>query len=52
MLKYIELPNGIPSADTILRVLIGIDEKELEKVLAVYAREIFGLRFRKRGYRD
>jgi len=40
--KYLELPNGIPSADTILRVLAGIDGKELERVLAVYARETFG----------
>ena len=40
--KYLELPNGIPSADTILRVLAGIDGKELEKVLAVYARGTFG----------
>ena len=40
--KYLELPNGIPSADTILRVLAGIDGKELEKALAVYARETFG----------
>ena len=35
--KYLELPNGIPSADTILRVLAGIDGKELEKALAAYA---------------
>ena len=40
--KYLKLPNGIPSADTILRVLAGIDGKELEKELAVYARETFG----------
>lgn len=31
--KYLELPNGIPSTDTILRVLAGIDGKELEKIL-------------------
>ena len=42
--KYLELPNGIPSTDTILRVLAGIDGKELEKVLADYARETFGSR--------
>jgi hypothetical protein len=29
--KYLELPNGIPSADTILRVIAGIDGKELER---------------------
>ncbi len=40
--KYLELPNWIPSADTILRVLAGIDGKELEKALAVYTRETFG----------
>ena len=40
--KYLERPNGIPSTDTILRVLAGIDGKELEKALAVYARETFG----------
>ena len=40
--KYLELPNGIPSADTILRVIAGIDGKELERALAVYAREAFG----------
>ena len=44
--KYLELPNGIPSADTILRVLAGIDGKELERVLAVYARETFGSQIR------
>ena len=42
--KYLELPNGIPSTDTILRVLAGIDGKELEKVLMDYARETFGSR--------
>ncbi|MBR1912532.1 MAG: ISAs1 family transposase, partial [Treponema sp.] len=40
--KYLELPNGIPSTDTILRVLAGIDGKELEKALAAYTRETFG----------
>lgn len=40
--KYLELPNGIPSTDTILRVLAGIDGKELERVLASYARQTFG----------
>ena len=35
--KYLELPNEILSTDTILRVLAGIDGKELEKVLANYA---------------
>jgi hypothetical protein len=42
--KYLELPNGIPSTDTILRVLAGIDGKELEKVLAFYVQETFGSR--------
>ena len=40
--KYLELPNGIPSSDTILRVLAGIDGKELEKFLVKYTREVFG----------
>lgn len=40
--KYLELPNGIPSTDKILRVLAGIDGKELEKALDAYARETFG----------
>lgn len=40
--KYLELPNGIPSTDTILRVLAGIKGEELEKALAAYAREEFG----------
>ena len=40
--KYLELTNGIPSTDTILRVLAGIYGKELEKALAAYTRETFG----------
>lgn len=40
--KYLELPNGIPSSDTILRVLAMIDTKQLEKVFINYAREAFG----------
>lgn len=39
--KYLALPNGIPSADTILRVLAGIDGRELEKILIKYTREMF-----------
>lgn len=40
--KFLELPNGIPIAGTILRVLAGIDGKEFEKAMAAYARETFG----------
>lgn len=40
--KYLELPNGISIADTILRGLAGVDGKKLEKALAAYARGIFG----------
>ena len=40
--KYLKLENGIPSSDTILRVLARIDAKQLEKVFIEYAREIFG----------
>ena len=31
--KYLELPNGIPSSDTILRVLSRLETKELENDL-------------------
>ena len=40
--KYLKLENGIPSSDTILRVLARIDAKQLEKVFIDYAREAFG----------
>ena len=40
--KYLKLENGIPSSDTILRVLARIDAKELEKVFIEYAWEAFG----------
>ena len=40
--KYLKLENGIPSSDTILRVLARIDAKQLEKVFIEYAREVFG----------
>ena len=35
--KYLKLENGIPSSDTILRVLARIDAKQLEKVFIEYA---------------
>ena len=34
--KYLKLENGIPSSDTILRVLARIDAKQLEKVFRGY----------------
>ena len=40
--KYLSLPNGIPSADTILRVLARTDGKELERTLVKYAKVMFG----------
>ena len=40
--KYLKPENGIPSSDTILRVLARIDAKQLEKVSIDYAREAFG----------
>ena len=39
--RYLELPNGIPSSDTILRVLARIETKVLENVFAEYARSTF-----------
>ena len=39
--KYLELPNGIPSSDTILRVLARIETKVLENVFAEYAKSTF-----------
>ena len=40
--KYLKLENGIPSSDTILRVLARIDTKQFEKVFIEYARQTFG----------
>ena len=40
--KYLKLENGIPSSDTILRVLAMIDPKQFEKVFIEYARQTFG----------
>ena len=39
--KYLVLANGIPSADTILRVLAKIDTEQLGKVFIEYARSVF-----------
>lgn len=39
--KYLKLENGIPSADTILRVLAGIDSRQLEKVFCEYTKDMF-----------
>ena len=39
--KYLELPNGIPSSDTILRVLARLETK-LENVFVEYAKATFG----------
>lgn len=40
--KYLRLENGIPSPDTILRVLAGIDSARLEEVFIQWTRETFG----------
>lgn len=40
--KYLLLANGIPSADTILRVLARIDTEQLEKIFIEYAKLVFG----------
>ena len=40
--KYLKLENGIPSSDTILRVLARIDTKQFEEVFIDYARQTFG----------
>ena len=45
--KYLRLENGIPSSDTILRVLARIDAKQLEKVFIDYARAAFGTKVAK-----
>ena len=34
--KYLELPNGIPSSDTILQVLSRLETKELENVFDLF----------------
>ena len=44
--KYLVLANGIPSADTILRVLAKIDTEQLGKVFIEYARYVFGNRIK------
>ena len=44
--KYLVLANGIPSADTILRVLEKIDTEQLGKVFIEYARSVFGNRIK------
>lgn len=44
--KYLFLANGIPSADTILRVLAKIDTEQLGKVFIEYARSVFGNRIK------
>lgn len=40
--KYLALPNGIPSADTILRVLAKIDPVHLGNAFVEYAKSVFG----------
>ena len=40
--KYLLLANGIPSADTILRVLARIDTEQLGKIFIEYAKLVFG----------
>lgn len=40
--KYLVLANGIPSADTILRVLAKINTEQLGKVFISYAKSVFG----------
>lgn len=39
--KYLELPNGIPSSDTILRVLARINSKEFERIFVEYSKSVF-----------
>ena len=40
--KYLELPNGIPSSDTIFQVPARLEAKELENVFVEYAKQTFG----------
>ena len=44
--KYLLLANGIPSADTILRVLARIDTEQLGKIFIEYAKLVFGNRIK------
>ena len=44
--KYLLLANGIPSADTILRVLAKIDTGQLGKIFIEYAKLVFGNRIK------
>jgi hypothetical protein len=39
--NYLSLPNSIPSADTILRVLVRIDSKKFEEGLLSWTRGYF-----------
>jgi len=39
--KFIELKNGIPSADTILRVLAHIDSKQFERIFTEWTKDYF-----------
>ncbi|WP_215905355.1 transposase family protein [Treponema pedis] len=41
MKKFIELKNGIPSADTILRVLSHIDSKQFERIFTEWTKDYF-----------
>lgn len=45
--RYLELPNGISSSDTILRVLARIETKVLKNVFAEYAKSTFKSRLEK-----
>jgi len=42
--KYLELPNGIPSRQTIERVFDVIDPKQFEKCFAEWMKEVTGLK--------
>ena len=44
--NYLTLPNGIPSADTILRVLARIDSKKFEESFFLWTRDYFKERVR------
>ena len=39
--KFLELKNGIPSADTILRVLAHIDSKQFERIFTEWTKDYF-----------
>jgi predicted transposase YbfD/YdcC len=41
--QYLELPNGIPSHDTIERVFRMIDPKQFEKCFSLWTQEMFSL---------